>query len=103
MTAALTSVGVQQVTIAIASGATTGTASITAVGSGAFYTIDGWTASEAGDQFDDCNATVTISGTTLTATRGAAGTSQTMSVVVTVVAGDTTNLVKSVQTGTLAV
>lgn len=101
MTAALTSVGIQQVSITIASGSLTGTATITAVGSGAFWTWQGLAPVESGAQENDSNAVITISGTTVTATRGATGTTKSLIVNVTVTDGDTTNLTKSVQTGTI--
>lgn len=99
MTAALTTVGVQQFSITIASGSLTGTASITAVGAGAFITHMGHTASDTGAQYDDATASLTRSGTTITATRGVTGTSQTVIVKGTITDGNTTNLISSVQTG----
>lgn len=103
MTAALTSVGVQQVSITIASGSLTGSATITAVGAGAFIPFNGFNPSDATTQCNDsfCNITLTNS-TTVTATRGATGASTTVTVTCVVVDGDTTNLIKSVQFGSIS-
>ena len=103
MTASLTSVGVQSFSITIASGATTGTASISAVGSGAVMNWQGSTCTETSAQNNDTQASLTISGTTITATRGATGTSQSMVVNGTITDFDTTNAAKSVQTGTISI
>src|SRR5579884_4501240 len=103
MTAALTSVGVQQVSITIASGSLTGTASISAVGAGAIITWQGCTATETAAQTDDAQANITISGTTVTATRGVTGSSQSLIINATITDCDTGNLAKSVQTGTLTI
>lgn len=103
MTVALTSVGVQQVSITIASGSLTGTATVTAVGSGSWLTLQGWTATDATGQLDDTTAYVTISGTTITAQRGVTGSSKTMVVNCSLTDGNTTNLVNTVQYGTVTV
>lgn len=101
MTAALTSVGVQTGTITIASGNLTGTATITAVGSGAFLIWQGQNANDTTDN-GDATASITLTNsTTITATRGSTGTAKSMTVNYVIVDGDTTNLIKSVQFGTV--
>lgn len=103
MTSALTSVGVQQFSITIASGSLTGTATISTVGSGAILSWQGETATDSAAQIDDTSAYLTISGTTVTATRGVTGSSQTITVNGVVTDFNTTNIAKSVQTGTVAI
>ncbi len=102
MTAALTSVGIQYGSIAIGSGATSNTATISAVGSGAYIILMGQkystTATDATVSLGDIALT---NSTTVTASRGASDTN-TLTVNFCVVDGDTTNLIKSVQTGTIA-
>lgn len=98
----ITSVGVQQFSITIASGQTTGTATITAVGSGAFILFGGVNPTVSANAEEDF-ATVTLTdSTTITATRRL-GTAGTVTVTGSVVDGDTTNLVKSVQYGTVTI
>lgn len=90
---------VQQGTITIASGATTGTASITAVTDTAILVYQGHqTSATTSSAQGMCN--ITLSGTTVTATRN---TSSTNTIVVNfaVVDADSTNLIKSVQMGTI--
>jgi hypothetical protein len=99
-TTALASAGVQCGTATIASSATTGTASISAVGSGAFLLYNGQTTTNTGTAPNASLARVALSGTTITATRNTAA-ANTISVNFCVVDGDTTNLIKSVQTGTI--
>ncbi len=97
----LTSVGVQHFTVAIASGSATGTATITAVGSGAFILWGGNKAS--GSNAQDIFAYLALTNsTTITATRGNAG-SNTVTVSGCIVDADTTNLIKTVQYGTVTV
>lgn len=103
MTAALTSVGVQFGSIAIGSLAASNTATITAVGSGAYIIWMGQkysaAVSDASFGFGRVELTNT---TTVTATRGSTVTTDTLTVNFCVVDGDTTNLVKSVQSGTIS-
>lgn len=103
MTNYITSVGTQQFSITIASGSLTGTATISAVGSGAFIIWQGQNPSDTAAQTDDTLCYLTRSGTTITATRGVTGSSQTITVLGVIVDGDTTNLIKSVQTGTITI
>jgi len=100
-TSALTSVGIQYVSISIGATNTSGTATISAVGSGAYII---W----LGQKFSTSSTSETTglgrveltNSTTVTAYRNSAG--NTLTVNALVVDGDTTNLVKSVQKGTLA-
>lgn len=101
MTSYLASGGVQWFTITIASGQTTGTASISAVGSGAFMVWQGETTTDS-TTTTSAEAVLSISGTTVTATRAASST-DTITVNGAIVDGDTTNLVKSVQYGSLTI
>lgn len=103
MTNYLTSVGSQQVSITIASGSTTGTATITAVGSGAFIIYQGSNPSDTANLNDTLGRIEITNSTTVTATRGATGSSQTLTVNAVIFDGDTTNLVKLVQSGTIAI
>lgn len=98
----LTAVGIQQVSITIPSGATSATATITAVGSGAFIAFQGCYGSDSANLDDTMVRVELTNNTTVTAYRGVAGTSQTATANATVVDGDPTNLVKSVQTGTIS-
>lgn len=100
----ITSVGIQQVSITIASGSLTGTATITAVGSGAFIVFQGFTGTETTTQLDDDYARIELTNsTTVTATRGVTGSSQTVTINAVIIDGNTTNLIKSVQSGTITV
>lgn len=102
MTNYLASGLVQQVTITIANGATTGTATINAVGSGAFIVYQGENPTDTANVNDSmCRVEITNS-TTITATRGATGSSQSVTVNAVIIDGDTTNLIKTVQYGTIA-
>ena len=103
MTNYITSVGTQQFSITIASGSLTGTATISAVGSGAFIIWQGENPSDTAAETDDTTAYLTISGTTITATRGVTGSSKTITVLGVIVDGDTTSLIKSVQFGTVSI
>ncbi len=102
MTNYVTSVGIQSFTLTIASSSTTGTATITAVGSGA-YIIYGGTVSQTNGtpQFDFAYLQLTNS-TTITATKNGATTG---TVIITgyIVDADTTNLIKSIQQGTISI
>lgn len=103
MTAALTSVGVQYVSIAVGSLASSNTATITAVGSGAYIIWMGRKYSTT-----DIDATLAMgrieltNTTTVTATRGSAVDTNTMTMTACIVDGDTTNFVKTVQSSTIA-
>jgi len=99
MTAALTSVGVQQISVTIANGATTGTATITAVGSGAFIVWQGQTSTDTSTAVSSQARIELTNTTTGTATRNTSST-DTVVVNAVIVDGDPTNLVKSVQSGT---
>ncbi len=103
MTAALSSVGVQYVSIAVGSLAASATASITTVGSGAYIIWMGQSysavVSDATLGFGRIELTNT---TTVTATRGSSIGTDTLTVNACIVDGDTTNLIKSVQSGTMA-
>lgn len=102
MTAALTSVGIQQVSITIPSGQTTSSVSINTVGAGAFLVWQGFNAANAAAQVDDSNAYLTFTTSSVTATRGVSS-ANTVTVNGAVIDGDTTNLIKSVQSGTIVV
>lgn len=100
MTAALASAGVQYGSVTIASGATTGTTTVTAVGSGAFLLYNGQKTAVNTASPSTGLARLSISGTTVTATRNASTTAA-ITVYFCLVDGDTTNLIKSVQYGTI--
>lgn len=102
MTNYITAVGVQQFTITIASGSTTGTATINAVGSGAFILWDGNNNSVNGNPSRDYAYLALTNSTTITATRNT-GTSGTVVVTGCIVDGDTTNLIQSVQHTTVTI
>lgn len=97
MTAYVTSV--QQVSITIGSGSATGTASVTAA-SGTFFLIYQGNITSATTSNADAFARVSISGTTVTATR--AGTGANTCVVNCAVVDATSSLIKSVQMGTIS-
>ena len=101
MTNYLTAVGVQQVSITIASGATSNTAAISQVGTGAFIVFQGVNSSDTAN-LGDSNARIELTNTTtITAFRSISGTSQTVVVNAVIIDGDATNLIKSVQSGTV--
>lgn len=91
---------VQQVSITIASGATTGTASITAA-TGTYFVVFQGNTTTATTTNSQAFARVSISGTTVTATRGASS-ANTCTVNCAIVDADATNLIKSVQMGTIS-
>lgn len=97
----ITSVGVQQFSVTISSGSTTGTATISAVGSGAFIIYGGSITGATNGSGDDTAYLTLTNSTTITATAQASGVTQ----VVTgcIIDGDTTNLIKSVQFGTVTI
>ncbi len=105
MTAYLTAVGTQQFSITIASGSLTGTATINAVGSGAFILYQGCNGSDTtAGQLDDTDGYLTLTNsTTITATRGVTGSSKTSTINGVIIDGDTTNLIKTVQFGTVTI
>ena len=92
---------VQKVSITIASGNTTGTATITAAVGVQWIVWNGQIASGSGNT-NQCTCYLTISGTTVTATRGS-GVAGTLTVKCSVVDSDATNMVKTVQTGTITI
>ena len=105
MTNYITSVGVQQVSITIASGSTSNTATIAAVGAGAFIIFQGCNPSDTGAGAADNDTVCTVAltnSTTVTAKRGVSGSSQTVIVNAVVIDGDPTNLIKSIQSGTVS-
>ena len=106
MTNYITAAGVQQFSITIASGSTTGTVNLgTAVGTGAFINYGGSNPSVTTD-FAEAGAYLSwnTSGgtTTITATRQT-GTTGTIVVTGSMTDGDTTNLISSVQQGTITI
>lgn len=101
MTNYITSKGVQQFSITIASGQTTGTATINAVGSGAFILFGGVNPSIDNNPAEDFAYLTLTNSTTITATRNT-GTSGTVVITGCIIDGDTTNLIKSVQYGTIS-
>lgn len=90
---------VQQVSISIASGQTTGTASISAA-AGTFFLMFQGNATTATTSDAQSFARVSISGTTVTATRATSSTN-TCTVNAAIVDADATNLIQSVQMGTI--
>lgn len=101
MTAALAAQGVQYGTVTIASGSTTGTGAITAMGTGGFLLRDGEIADQAGTSFAQSSARLSLSGSTITGTRQTGGTN-TVTIPFVAIDGDTTNLINSVQFGTVS-
>ena len=102
MTNYVTALGVQSFSITIASGSTTGTATINAVGSGAFILWDGENPSVSNDPAEDFAYLALTNSTTITATRNT-GTAGTVKIYGCIVDGDTANLIKSVQYGTVTI
>ena len=91
---------VQPIQITIPASSTSGSTSISSVGSNAFLLYDGFTQSDSGTTtVSDVLPRLSISGTTVTATRGGSG-SNTITVRATVV--DPASLVQSVQYGSIA-
>lgn len=97
-----TSVGVQQFSITIASAASTGTAIISAVGSGAFILWGGENPSTASTDSQDLAYLQLTNSTTITATRNGAASGDTIVIKGSIIDGDTSNLIKSVQQGTIS-
>lgn len=91
---------VQQVSITVASGATTGTASISAT-TGTPILIYQGNASTATTSNAQAFARASLSGTTITGTRTTSSTN-TCTITAAVIDADATNLVQSVQMGTIA-
>lgn len=102
MTNYITSAGVQNFSITIAALSTTGTATINAVGSGAYISAGGINPSVAANSEEIFAYLSLTNSTTITATR-TLGTTGTVVVTGSIVDGDLTNLVKSVQYGTISV
>jgi hypothetical protein len=97
----ITSVGVQQFSITIPSSSTTATATITAVGSGAFILFDGINPSVAASPANDFASVTLTNSTTITATRNS-GSSGSVLVTGCIIDGSS-NLINSVQYGTVTV
>src|SRR5579872_4680284 len=102
MTNYVTSAGVQQFSITIASGSTTGTYTLpNSVGSGAFILWGGLNPSVSNNPAEDFARLSINTGTgVITATRNT-GTAGTVVVTGCVVDGNTTNLIKTVTYGTI--
>lgn len=98
MTVALTSIGIQQASVTIISGATSGTASITQVGTGAFPVWQGEITNDSADVVSALGYVQLLNNTTVQAVRSTSSTN-TITINVAVVDGDTTNLIKTVQSG----
>jgi len=98
MTNTLTAIGVQQALVTIPSGATSGTASITQVGVGAFPVWQGQVTTDSSDIISALAYVQLLNNTTLQAVRSTSATN-TIIVNVAVVDADITNLVKTVQSG----
>lgn len=96
-----TAAGVQNFSITISGASTTGTATINSVGSGAFILAGGVNPSTANNPARDFAYLTKTSATVVTATRN----SSTGTVVVNgcIIDGDTANLIKSVQYGTVTI
>jgi len=94
---------VQQVAITIGSGTTSASATINAVGSGAFIVWQGWTTNQttSNGSVEDTRIELTNS-TTVTAYRNTSSTN-TVTVNAVIIDGNTINLVKSVQNGTVTI
>lgn len=100
MTNYITSVGVQNYSIAITAGNASSALTITTVGSGAFLHFGGNTCDGTGDP-DRCLAKLVLTNTsTITASKN--GTTGAATATGCIIDGDTTNLIKSVQTATIA-
>jgi hypothetical protein len=102
MTNYLTAQGVQQFSITITSGNTTGTATINAVGSGAFILFGGLNPSISNNPSESFAYLTLTNSTTVTATRNS-GSSGTVVITGCIVDGDPTNLINSVQYGTITI
>lgn len=90
---------VQQVSITIASGSTTGTASVSAA-TGTFFIVYQGSTTSATTSMAQGLPRLSISGTTVTATRNTSSTN-TVTVNCAVVDADATNLIKTVQFGNI--
>jgi len=97
----ITALGVQQFSIKIGAAATSNTATINAVGSGAFILFGGVNPSVANNPAEDFAYVTLTNSTTITATRNSSTGSPT--VTGCIIDGDTTNLIKSVQYGTATI
>lgn len=91
---------VQQISIVIASGATTGTTTVTAA-TGTFFVMFQGNSTTATTSLAQAFGRVSISGTTVTATRATSSTN-TCTVNACIVDADGTNLISSVQMGTVS-
>lgn len=92
---------IQQVSITIAASATSNTATITGVGSGAFILLQGYTTTDTSTTASSLPRIELTNSTTVTAFRGTSSTA-TVTVNAVIIDGDTTNLIKSVQKGTIS-
>lgn len=101
MTNYITSVGVQHFSISM-SNASSGTATITAVGSGAFIIYGGFLDNANGNPSLAMAYLQKTSSTVITATRNG-NNFQGPTVTGCIIDGDTTNLIKSVQQGTISI
>lgn len=98
-----TAQGVQQFSITIPSSASTGTATINSVGSGAFILYGGFNPNTSANPQQDYAYLQLTNSTTVTATRSGSAVSDTVVLTGCILDGDTTNLIKSIQQGTIAV
>lgn len=101
MTNYITSQGIQQFSITIGSSAVTGAVSINPVGSGAFILRGGEISPETVGVGAGCAYLSLPNSSTILATRNSIGTAG-YTVTGCIVDGDTTNLIKSVQYGTIS-
>jgi len=97
----ITAVGVQQFSIKIGAAATSATATINTVGSGAFILWGGNNPSVANNPAEDFAYCTLTNSTTITATRNTSTGTVTLNGCI--IDGDTTNLIKSVQYGTATI
>lgn len=97
----VTAQGVQSFSISITGTALTATATINAVGSGAFIIYNGVNPASNGDPQPDFASLSLTNSTTITATRQGQNGANTI-IKGMIIDGDTTNLIKSVQQGTIS-
>lgn len=101
MTNYLGTAGIQSFSIAIANGNATGTASVNSPSGLGALIRQGETATDTAN-VNDSMCRLSRSGGTVTATRGATGSSQSTAVNGTLIDGDSTNLFQTYQEGTIA-
>lgn len=102
MTNYLASGGVQQFSISIGVGSTSATATINAVGSGAFILLGGINPSASSNP-TEASAYLTLTNSTTVTAHRVIGTAGTVVVTGCIIDGDTTNLIKSVQYGVILI